>query len=99
MSLGNREPFSKEDCLMSKEDKRLFGLPSIEKAKKKFLRHAMPCPLCKTPPEHLSWVYLVIPQWACKGLDEKEGWVTICDGCKLQINFFGEQIDFFGGQS
>ena len=88
MNLGNGEYIAGEGCLMSKEDVRYHGVPSVEKAKKKFLQKAMPCPLCKTLPEQLSWVFLVIPQWACKNLDEQEGWVTICDRCKLQIDFF-----------
>ena len=49
-----------------------------------------PCPLSKTPPEELSWIYLVIPSWAGKDTEEKEGLVTICDRCKLQIDFFAK---------
>jgi hypothetical protein len=88
MSLGNGEYIVREDRLMSKEDIRHRGVPSVEEAKEKFIQHAMPCPLCKTPPEQLSWVYMVIPQWACKDAEQNEGWVTICDRCKIQIDFF-----------
>lgn len=88
MNQENGEHITREDCLMSTEDIHYCGVPSVEKAKEKFLQQALPCPLCKTPPEQLSWVFLVIPQWACKNLDEQEGWVTICDRCRLQIDFF-----------
>lgn len=88
MSVGNREYSAGENCLMSSGNNSQNGLPSVEEAKEQFLQQAIPCPLCKTPPEQLSWVYLVIPQWACKDAEETEGWVTICDRCKLQIDFF-----------
>jgi hypothetical protein len=88
MGLGYGEYIIQEEFLMSSEDKGRGEFPSVEQAKKKFLEQAMPCPLCKTPPEQLSWVYMVIPQWACKDTDQNEGWVTICDRCKIQIDFF-----------
>ena len=88
MGQGYGEFIIREEYLMSSKDKRHNGLPSVEKAKEKFLDQAMPCPLCKTPPEQLSWVYMVIPQWACKDAEQNEGWVTICDRCKIQIDFF-----------
>jgi hypothetical protein len=88
MNVGNGEHALRVEWPMSGEDKRQSRLPSVEEAKEQFLHQALPCPLCKTPPEQLSWVYLVIPQWASKDTEEKEGWLTICDRCKLQINFF-----------
>ena len=91
MSRGYGEYIIQEDFLMFSEDNRRRGLPSVEKAKEKFLEQAMPCPLCKTPPEQLSWVYMVIPEWACKHAEQHEGWVTICDRCKIQIDFFSEK--------
>ena len=91
MGPGYGEYIIQEDFLMSKEEKYRRGLPSVEKAKEKFLGQAMPCPLCKTPPEQLSWVYMVIPEWACKDAEQNEGWVTICDRCKIQIDFFVEK--------
>jgi hypothetical protein len=91
MGLGYGEYIISEDFLMSSEEKNRQAFPSVEKAKEKFLEQAMPCPLCKTPPEQLSWVYMVIPQWACKDAEQHEGWVTICDLCKIQIDFFSEK--------
>jgi len=90
MSTGGGEYALREDGLMSGEDRSHNGLPSVEQAKRRFLRQALPCPLCKTPPEKLSWIYLVIPPWASKNAEEKEGWLTICDRCKLQIDFFAK---------
>jgi hypothetical protein len=76
---------------MFSEDKRNLEFPPAEEAKRRFLSHAMPCPLCKALPERLSWIYIVIPEWACKDAGERKGWVTICDQCKLQIDFFVEK--------
>ena len=91
MRLENGEYIAREDRMMSSEDIRRRVVPSVEEAKEKFLQYAIPCPLCKTPPEQLSWVYMVIPQWACKDAEQHEGWVTICDRCKIQIDFFSEK--------
>ena len=92
INVRNREYALKDDWFMSTGDKSCSGLPSVEEAKKKFLQQAMPCPFCKTPPERLSWVYLIVTQWARKDLDRGKGWLTICDHCNLQINFFGERV-------
>jgi hypothetical protein len=91
MDIGRGQYGVQEDYPMVGEDKRGPGFPSVEQAKKCFLPLAIPCPLCKTPPEALSWVYLVIPRWACKNTAEHKGWVTVCDQCKVQINFFVEK--------
>jgi hypothetical protein len=88
MSMGLWQYTAREDYLLSGEDMRDRGMPSIEQAKRRFLPQAIPCPLCKMPPEKLSWVYLVVPKWACKDAAGQKGWVTICDQCKRQINFF-----------
>jgi hypothetical protein len=84
MSIGMWQYTAKGDYLMAGEDKRRRGMPSIEQAKRRFLPQAIPCPLCKMPP----WVYLVVPKWACKDAAGQKGWVTICDQCKRQIDFF-----------
>jgi hypothetical protein len=90
MSAGGREYDPGEPCLTFGEDKGQNRLPSVEEAKRRFHWRALSCPLCKAPPEQLSWIYLVIPPWAGKDAEEKEGWVTICDRCKLQIDFFAK---------
>lgn len=84
----NGEHTLREDFLVSGANKSHNGLPSVEDAKERFLMQTLPCPVCETPPEQLSWIYLVISPWTSKEAEGKEGWVTICDRCKLQINFF-----------
>jgi hypothetical protein len=91
MSLGIREYVLRGDDMIVRGDSHISVSPSVEEAKEKFLPQALPCPICKTSPEELSWVYLVIPEWACKDAEEREGWVTICDRCKLQVDFFIEK--------
>jgi len=91
MSVGNGEYVISKGCLMQGEDKRQSRLPSVEEAaKKRFFPRGLTCPLCKTPPEQLSWVYLVIPPWASKDAEKKAGWLIICDRCKLKIDFLAE---------
>jgi hypothetical protein len=78
----------REDFLVSGANASHNTLPLAEDAKALFLMQALPCPVCKTPPEQLSWIYVVISPWISKEAEGKEGWATICDRCKLQINFF-----------
>lgn len=86
--MENGEYTHREVFLVSGENRSHNGLLSVEEAKERFLMQALPCPVCKTPPEQLSWIYLVISPWISKDAEGKEGWVTTCDRCKLQINFF-----------
>ena len=86
--MENGEHTLREDLLVSGANRSHNGLPSVEEAKERFRMQALPCPACKTPPEQLSWIFLVITPWTSKDVEGKEGWVTICDRCKLRINFF-----------
>ena len=86
--MENGEYVVREDFLVSGANGSHNELLSVDAAKELFLREALSCPVCKTPPEQLSWIYLVISPWRSKDAEGKEGWATICDRCKLRINFF-----------
>jgi hypothetical protein len=86
--MENGEYTPREDCQVSGAKRTHNGLLSVEDAKGLFLMQALSCPVCKTPPQQLSWIYVVISPWINKEAEGKEGWATICDRCKLQINFF-----------
>ncbi len=88
--MENSENSSRKDILTFSGDERLRGQQAIEEAKQRYLKRAAPCPLCATPAEQLSWVYLIPSQWACQALCEKAGWMTVCNRCRLQIDFFEE---------
>lgn len=84
------EHFAWEDVVASRNDRRQQERHTVEGAKQKYLRAAMPCPKCETPAERLSWIYLLSPEWTWQTLCGKAGWVTVCDRCGVQIDFFQE---------
>ena len=88
MMMENREYPLWENSLASRNHSSYQGQHSVEEAKEKYLTQAGPCPLCKTPADKLSWIYLVTPEWTWQTLCGKAGWMTVCDRCKLQIDFF-----------
>jgi len=82
--------FPWDDVLASKNHTRSEERHSVEDAQKKYLRRASPCPQCGVPAERLSWIYLLSPEWTWQTFCGKAGWITVCDECKLQIDFFPE---------
>jgi hypothetical protein len=55
-----------------------------------FFAEARACPKCQASPEALTWFYFSSPKetWAMEcGV---EGWMAVCEGCRVQANFFIE---------
>lgn len=46
---------------------------------------ALPCPHCNCPPDRLTWFY-----YFDAGIGFIRGWLTICESCHLQIDYFDE---------
>lgn len=88
--MGNGACVYSKEVLLSRGDKHYRGQQSVEEAKKKYLEQATPCPFCRRQAEQLSWTYLVLPKWAWETLGEKAGWITVCNRCGLQIDFFAD---------
>jgi hypothetical protein len=89
----HREIFPWPDVTVSREDKDLQGTQSPGKARETYLQRANPCPECRTPPEHLAWVYFSSPVSTWESLCGREGWMTICDWCERQVGFFMEALN------
>ncbi len=47
-----------------------------------------PCPFCSAPFEDLSRVFFVSPAWTWQELCGRAGWLTICEKCNVQVQFF-----------
>ena len=50
--------------------------------------NAIPCPKCDATPDRLSWFYFSSPEETWKMLCGCEGWITVCDACHWQVEFF-----------
>jgi len=51
------------------------------------------CPECETPGRDLTWIHFSSPAWTWTLRCGREGWLTVCDGCHLQISFFMESMN------
>lgn len=51
---------------------------------------AKPCPKCGKGSAELSWFYFESPKWTWENLCGRAGWMTVCDHCRVQVDFFLE---------
>lgn len=56
-------------------------------------RGAESCPTCGTLSENLTWIYFVSPPWSWRELCGSAGWITVCDKCHVQVQFFCEAMN------
>lgn len=54
---------------------------------------AQPCPECGTPPAFLTWFYFESPPWTWEKLCGRAGWMTLCEWCERQVDFFIEVMN------
>jgi hypothetical protein len=47
------------------------------------------CPICGTPANQLAWFFFATPVETWEVLMGRAGWMTVCDKCHLQVDFFG----------
>lgn len=52
------------------------------------LEEAEACPQCGTSGQALTWIYFESPRWTWEHLCGRAGWMTVCDDCRLQVQFF-----------
>jgi hypothetical protein len=47
------------------------------------------CPICGKVADDLSWFFFSTPPETWAALMGRAGWMTVCDDCHLQVDFFG----------
>jgi hypothetical protein len=45
------------------------------------------CPQCGLSADRLRWIHFVSPAWTWQHLCGREGWLAVCDACRLQVAF------------
>jgi hypothetical protein len=84
-----RLKFDWDELNASRYDVSLQEAYPVSEGKSLYMAEARACPHCFEPPETLTWFYH-------KSFSEWErgpgvtGWVTVCDNCKEQVDFFTE---------
>ena len=57
------------------------------------LDRARNCPQCAQAPAQLTWIYFESPAWTWQNMCGRAGWMTVCDDCRLQTQFFLETLN------
>ncbi len=65
----------------------------VAAAKARYERQAVACTTCGTPSGELAWIHFRSPLWTWQLLCGREGWLTVCDRCHLQVDFFMESMN------
>lgn len=89
----DREIYPWRDVLASRRDEALQARASATEARSRYGAVARACPECATPPTHLSWFYFRSPRSTWEHLCGVAGWITVCDWCERQVDFFLESMN------
>jgi hypothetical protein len=65
---------------------------TVEEAKKEYIGEASTCPRCGASPSDLAWFYFMSPIEQWENPLGRGGWITVCDPCHEQVDFFCEII-------
>jgi hypothetical protein len=57
------------------------------------LKHAKRCPGCARAPSELTWIYFSSPPWTWEQMFGRAGWLGLCQGCRMQVEFFLEVMN------
>ena len=87
---NKQAPFSWNEIIAMRNDENFQGQHEENKAKERYLKVASPCPECKTAAKDLAWFYFTSSERDWESLAGSAGWMTVCDKCKIQVDFFLE---------
>ena len=65
----------------------------VRAAQARYAQGAVACPVCGTLPTNQAWFYFASPAWTWDHLCGRAGWMTVCDPCHRQVNFFLEALN------
>src|SRR5262245_65947498 len=64
---------------------------AMQFAQQQFIARARPCPQCGAPASGLFWFSVTDPEAAWDAGTGRVGFLTICERCKLQVDFLLDQ--------
>jgi|ERR1051325_2961219 hypothetical protein len=81
------------DVEASRHNTRLQRGHDKRTAHSQYDHRAMPCPKCGRPPAVLAWFYFESPPSTWEDECGCAGWITVCDLCHVQVDFFVEVMN------
>ncbi len=82
------EIFPWEDVRAAQHNTRLQKKNDVAAARSQHLSQAQPCPKCGATAAELSWIFFSSPKWTWEHLCGRAGYLTICEPCNWQVEFF-----------
>ena len=86
---GRSEHFS-WDVIAAATTRSFSGGYRPLRAENHYLPSARPCPSCNRAPAQLKWFYYCTSEETWSMLHGRAGWLTICEPCHVQVDFFCE---------
>ena len=82
--------FDWEDVDASRQNKALQRRHVKKRARELYAAESASCPSCGAPPNQLAWFYVESSALAWRNECGRAGWMTVCDLCRRQVNYFEE---------
>lgn len=89
---GDEDQYPWEDVDKARHNQRLQRKHPPSEADK-YRATAKPCPKCGKASADLVWFYFESPKWTWENLCGRAGWMTVCDTCHVQVDFFLEVMN------
>jgi len=89
---GDDAIFPWEDVDPSRQDRKLQRRHVKREARAMYGADAAPCPGCGALADDQAWFYFESPAETWELLCGRAGWMTVCDRCRRQVNYFEEVI-------
>ncbi len=89
---GDEDQYPWEDVDKARHNQRLQRKHPPGEADK-YRATAKPCPKCRKASADLAWFYFESPKWTLENLCGRAGWMTVCDTCRVQVDFFLEVLN------
>ena len=86
--IKSADRFPNKDLQASRDDLELQSDYDFIEFKDEILKDASPCPTCGSSAESLTWFWFSSPKWTWRSLCGRSGWVSYCDKCKAQVDFY-----------
>ena len=76
------------DIEAARKNRRLQQKHPVAEGQSLYGANVKPCPQCHAAASQLNWLYFESPAETWEHLCGRAGWMTVCDRCHLQVNFF-----------
>jgi hypothetical protein len=89
----DNEEYPWEDVEAARTNNRLQRKHSADEAKQRYATIAKACSQCHASASELTWFYFSSPPETWESLCGCAGWMTVCDHCHQQVDFFEEVMN------